>query len=67
MDAMVINTPVAQADPYAYPYEDGFSTTFWSDFSIADPSARTLSETRSIAPLQSGSQTSATLPISSWC
>ena len=36
MDAMVINTPVAQADPYAYPYEDGFSTTFWSDFSIAD-------------------------------
>jgi hypothetical protein len=37
MGAMVINVPVAQADPYAYPYEDGFSTTFWSDFSIADP------------------------------
>ena len=36
MHAMVINIPVAQADPYAYPYEDGFSTTFWSDFSIAD-------------------------------
>ena len=36
MDAMVINIPVAQVDPYAYPHEDGFSTTFWSDFSIAD-------------------------------
>lgn len=36
MDAMVFNIPMAQADPYAVPYEDGFSTTFWSDFSIAD-------------------------------
>ena len=36
MDAMVFNIPMSQADPYAVPYEDGFSTTFWSDFSIAD-------------------------------
>ena len=36
MDAIVFNIPMAQADPYAVPYEDGFSTTFWSDFSIAD-------------------------------
>ena len=36
MDAMVFKIPMAQADPYAVPYEDGFSTTFWSDFSIAD-------------------------------
>ena len=27
---------MVQADPCAVPYEDGFSTTFWSDFSIAD-------------------------------
>lgn len=36
MDAMVFNIPTAQTDLYAVPFEDGFSTTFWSDFSIAD-------------------------------
>ena len=36
MGATIINIPMVQADPYAVPYEDGFSTTFWSDFSIAD-------------------------------
>lgn len=36
MGATFINIPMVQADPCAVPYEDGFSTTFWSDFSIAD-------------------------------
>lgn len=36
MGATFINIPMVKADPYAVPYEDGFSTTFWSDFSIAD-------------------------------
>lgn len=36
MDATFINIPMVKADPYAVPYEDSFSTTFWSDFSIAD-------------------------------
>lgn len=36
MGATFINITMVKADPYAVPYEDGFSTTFWSDFSIAD-------------------------------
>lgn len=36
MGATFIKIPMVKADPYAVPYEDGFSTTFWSDFSIAD-------------------------------
>ena len=36
MGATFINITMVHADPYAGPYEDGFSTTFWTDFSIAD-------------------------------
>ena len=36
MGTTLINISMVQVDPYAVPYEDGFSTTFWSDFSIAD-------------------------------
>lgn len=64
MDAMVINIPVAQADPYAYPYEDGFSTTFWSDFSIADPFGKDAVRDTFNRASKSGSPIFATSPIS---
>lgn len=36
MSSTYLDLPIFSSDPYAVPYEDDFSTTFWQDFSIAD-------------------------------
>ncbi len=65
MHAMVINIPVAQADPYAYPYEDGSALPSGVTSPSPMPLERMRSATRSIVPSKSGSPIFATSPISS--